>query len=74
MTPEQLFEDANHARAMGTNMTLVTPRPWRNRPQGFPRGELLCEQPGQDVRSYDPEKVIRWLEKNDLVPVTTKNR
>jgi hypothetical protein len=73
MTPEQMAKDAAAAIQAGTNMTLVLPRPWKNRPPKFPRGELLCENSnGQNVYSYDPIKVLAWLAAMGLVKVETK--
>jgi hypothetical protein len=68
MTPEELYSDAINARAQGSviGMTLVFPRGFK-RPPGFPRGELLCENSnGQNVYRFSPEKIIKWIEKNNL--------
>ena len=49
---------------------MVIPRPWRNRPPKFPRGELMCENfNGQNVVSYDPLKIINWLVAAGLIKV-----
>jgi hypothetical protein len=73
MTPEQMAKDAALAIQGGTRMTLVLPRPWRNRPLKFPRGELLCENSnGCNVYSFDPLRVLAWLAANGLVKVETK--
>lgn len=45
---------------------LVLPRPWKGRPAGFPRGEVLCEQPTTNVVSIDSKKLVAWLDKNGL--------
>jgi hypothetical protein len=37
-------------------------------PPGFPRGELLSENQQFVNRSYKPEKVLRWLRDNLLLP------
>ena len=69
MTPEQMAKDAAEAMKAGTNMTLVLQRGWK-RPPKFPRGELLCSHSnGRKVYSYDPKKVLAWLEANGLVSV-----
>lgn len=52
------------------NLILVLPSPWKQRPRGFPRGELLCTNKGSSVYSYDPMKVLGWLHKNGLIKVT----
>ncbi len=66
MTPKELEQDAKEALAMGTNMTLVLPRPFK-RPPKFPRGELLCTQETFNVYSYDPLKILTWLKNNNLI-------
>jgi hypothetical protein len=68
MTPEQLYKDAIEARAQGAHcgMTLVFGRRAK-KPRGFPKGELLCETENGLVFSFDPDKVIKWLEKYKLV-------
>ena len=49
---------------------MVIPRPWRNRPPKFPRGELMCENfDGTNVVSYDPLKVMNWLISAGLIKV-----
>ena len=57
---------AEAAISAGNRMTLVVPSPFKNRPKGFPRGDLLCEQPQSKVMSYDPHKILTFLNKNDL--------
>jgi len=68
MTPEQLYKDAVEAKAQGAvcGMTLVFGRRSK-KPRGFPKGELLSETETGLVFSFDPDKVIKWLEKNGLV-------
>ncbi len=44
-------------------VSLVVPRPWRDKPKGFPRGELLCEQPTGNVISVCSKKLNTWLDK-----------
>lgn len=64
MNAEMLGMQADAAIAGGTRMTLVRVK-GRRMPQGFPRGELLCENhSGRDVYSYSPEKVKAWLTKH----------
>jgi hypothetical protein len=48
-------------------VTLSTPR-GKKMPPGFPRGELLSENQQFVNRSYKPEKVLRWLRDNLLLP------
>ena len=66
MNPEQMIKDAEEAISLNTRMTLVVPRPFKNKPKGFPNGELLCEQPRSNVKSYDPKKVLAWMKANGL--------
>jgi hypothetical protein len=49
------------------NVSLILPRPWQQRPKGFPSGELLCEKQGLAVYSYEPIKLLKWLRKNELI-------
>jgi predicted ATP-grasp superfamily ATP-dependent carboligase len=73
MTPGEMAIAAAIAMQGGTRMTMVLPRPWRNRPPKFPRGELLCENSdGRNVYSFDPMRVLAWLAANGLVKVETK--
>jgi len=67
MNPNKLYADAVAAKAgLGIGITLVLPNLWK-RPPGFPRGELLSETERGSVYSFDPDKIIRWLEKNELI-------
>lgn len=68
MTPEQLYKDACEAKEQGAHvgMSLVF-KTGQKRPIGFPRGELLCETERGRVYSFDPDKVIAWLKKNNLI-------
>tara|TARA_R110002153_G_C12985093_1_gene463125 strand:+ start:289 stop:504 length:216 start_codon:yes stop_codon:yes gene_type:complete len=66
MNPTQMIQDAEEAISQGQNMTMVVPRPFKNKPKGFPNGELLCEQPKSNVKSYDPKKVLVWMKSNGL--------
>ena len=68
MTPEQLYKDALKAKEQGSvvGMSLVFAK-GQKRPQGFPRGELLCETERGRVYSFDPDKVIAWLTKHGLI-------
>ncbi len=72
MTPEDMARLAADAIQGGTDMTMVVPRPWKNRPPKFPRGELLCEQTKSNVYSFDPVKVLAWLTANGFVKVETR--
>ena len=70
MSPEQMAKEAIAAIADKTRMSMVLPRPWKNKPPGFPRGELLCENHnGTNVWSFDPLRVITWLAANELIEV-----
>ena len=72
MTPEIMAAEAVQAIQNGTAMMLVVPRPWRNRPKKFPRGELACvNSDGESVYIYNPLKVLAWLVANGLVKVQT---
>jgi|AntDeeMinimDraft_6_1070357.scaffolds.fasta_scaffold02941_4 hypothetical protein len=71
MNPTEMAKDACEALEAGTNMTIVLPKPWSNRPPKFPRGSLLCEQDGSNVYSYDPMKILAWLTANNLINIKT---
>lgn len=74
MKVEELALAASKALEDGARMTLVLPRPWRNRPPKFPRGELLCEYTqGSCVYSFDPLRVLAWLAANKLITVEFQN-
>ena len=65
MTLDEMAANARLADAAGTNLTLVLPRPWKNRPKGFPRGELLCENfEGTCAYSFNPLKILAWVKAN----------
>ena len=66
MDIQEMISDANDAIEKGQSMTLVIPRPFKNRPKGFPCGEMLCEQESSNVYSYDPVKILSWLKKNGI--------
>lgn len=51
----------------GHSVTLSTPK-GKPMPRSFPRGELLSENAQWVNRSYKPEKVLRWLRNNLLLP------
>lgn len=69
MTPQQMATDALAAMQAGSRMTLVRIRGTKPPPR-FPRGELLCENhDGRNVYSYDPARVIVWLNANRLVAI-----
>ena len=70
MKVEEMALAASKAAEAGTRMTLMLPRPWRNRPPKFPRGELLCENSeGSCAYSFDPLRVLAWLAANKLITV-----
>jgi hypothetical protein len=58
----ELKNAALSAEGMGTDMTLVMPKPI---PVGWPRGELLCETESRGrVYAYDPLKILKWCRNN----------
>lgn len=67
MTPKQMEAVCLTAMAAGTGVTFTTPK-GQQMPHGFPRGELLSENKQFVNRSYKPEKVLRWLRENLLLP------
>lgn len=67
MNVREMTKLAIEAHNAGQKMTLVLPAPWKGRPKGFPRGELLCEQIGSSVYHFDPMKILNWLHKNGLI-------
>ena len=62
-----MMAEAKAAKEQGANagMTLVLPNGFR-RPPGFPRGTLLSETGRGRVYSFDPDKIINWLQLNGL--------
>lgn len=68
MSPKQMYDAAIEVKERnGFGLPLVLPRGFK-RPQGFPRGELLCQNSqGQRVYSFDPDKIINWIKKYKLV-------
>lgn len=71
MTPIQMAQAAAQAVANeGCTGVVLTMRKGGT-PKGFPRGELLNEMRRDGVVertcSFDPQKVLAWLIKNDLV-------
>ena len=69
MTPEQMTKEAAEAANGGMQMTLIRPKGARM-PNGFPRGDLLCERfDGSRAYSYDPYKVLAWLVVNGSAEV-----
>jgi len=72
MTPEQMATDAAAALQHGTRVTFIRARGVKLPPK-FPRGELLCENfDGTRAYSYDPLRVLAWLQANGLVSIETK--
>jgi hypothetical protein len=51
-------------------ITSVTPPGWK-RPKGFPRGELLMDQPYTQNRvwRYNASRMLAWMDANGLVQV-----
>lgn len=64
MTVEEMLNSAENALKHQTRMTMAVPRPWKNRPPKFPRGELLCIHEKSSIYSFPPKKVIAWLNAN----------
>lgn len=73
MNPQELAKMAAEAINEQSRMTLVLPRPWKGRPKGFPRGLLLQERDSTNVYSFDPEKILLWMAKNNLISVKAKS-
>ena len=69
MTPQEVATEALAALQAGSRMTMVRVRGVKMPPK-FPRGELMCENfDGRNVYSYDPAKIIAWLNANRLIAV-----
>lgn len=69
MSPQEMADAANQAIKFNTRIILNLVKGVKA-PAGFPRGDLLCENPkGDKVYSYDPEKIIEWLNKNRLIAI-----
>ena len=69
MTPQQMATEAVAAIRRGTRMAMVMERD-KNTPPGFPSGRLRrYYNDRHDVYSYDPNKVLEWLNANRLVAV-----
>lgn len=69
MKPQEMATAALAAMQAGTRISLVRIR-GQKPPKGFPRGELLCENSdGRNVYSYDPARIIAWLNANRLIAV-----
>jgi hypothetical protein len=72
MIPEEMAYEARRAIANKTMMSMVRVRGVKM-PLKFPRGELLCEHAdGHNVYSYDPARILKWLETNNLVKAVRK--
>ncbi|PHR99233.1 MAG: hypothetical protein COA78_25150 [Blastopirellula sp.] len=75
MTPEKLFNDAMAAKDQGSVVGVSLAFPiGQKRPKGFPRGELLSETSRGKVYSFDPDKILSWLAKNNLIDNPTQQR
>jgi len=62
MTLQELAKSANECIASKSRVTLVRKK-GQKPPPGFPRGELLCENfSGDHCYSYDPVKIVKWIE------------
>jgi hypothetical protein len=66
----ELAQAAAEALSEGRNISLTFPK-GKRRMQGFPRGELLVENPdsGERVYSIDPFKILMWLKRAGLVEI-----
>ena len=73
-TAEQIAADARVALAFRQRITIVQPKPWRDKPKGWPRGELLSVTAQGDLAAYayDPAKILDYLEGNGLVDVAPR--
>ena len=73
-TAEQIAADARVALAFRQRITIVQPKPWRDKPKGWPCGELLSvtAQGGLAAYTYDPAKILDYLEGNGLVGVAPR--
>lgn len=78
MKPAELAEQCVKAmnfwkgEAEKATITITLPKGWK-RPPKFPRGELLCVNPGGErVYSLNAMNVLAWLAANGLVNVETK--
>lgn len=56
------IEELRELAKQSDRVSLFVPRPWKDRPKGFPRGELLCEQPTGNVISVCSKKLNAWLD------------
>ena len=68
MTLEKLFEQANEAKKVGGNMTLVLPVRFK-RPKGFPDGTFLSEEKKGNIYSFDPDEIINFVQKCEALNV-----
>lgn len=58
MTPEKLLAECEAALTAGTDVVLVFPKGTSSRIKGFPRGELLCENPrGERVYRFNAARM-----------------
>lgn len=68
MKAEELAVKARKAIDDGTNMTLTMEKGTLKCLSGFPRGDLLLEQKdGRRAYSFNPQKIIDWLQVNNLI-------
>lgn len=73
MTPDEMYKQALEARSTDSRMSM-TMKKGTKRPAGFPRGELMCEQPEGNVYSFDSRKIIKWLNENNLINQPTEEK
>ena len=61
MTPQELMNEINSARAEGLDsINLVTQS---KKLAGFPRGEFVCETERGVMRRYDIDKLEKFIKK-----------
>lgn len=77
MSPLQMAHAAAEALAQPGHCGVILTAPKGAMPKTFPRGELLNERERNGVTertyNFDPEKVIAWLVKNELVTMERTN-
>jgi hypothetical protein len=70
MTIEELARACEAALKTGNRISLTMPKGKKRLP-GFPRGELLVENPntGERTYSYDPVKILWHMHKHGVVQI-----
>jgi len=70
MTPTQILKQIEQAESVNGHVILQIPLGFRREiaGSGFPRGELLNENPnGMKVYAFKPSRLRVWLARNDLL-------